>query len=179
MLRNSNTSFLFLFLLCFSTLSISAADPNNHAGNRIRLHVGPAIGFYKINTNHATDPNQRISALIGFNKEFRLSRDYKSFFLVGADYFFHGLNFKSYYFSPDSIKIYDKNFSYTYTLYINELNMAYEGFFSKPLDHTPVLIIDSNNLNIIQNPEHLKLIEDRIRQSLSLPPFQQSLPLPE
>src|SRR5215475_7108846 len=62
--------------------------------------------------------------------------------------------------------------------YINELNMAYEDFFSKPFDHTPVLTIDSNHLNIIQNPEHLKLIENRIRQSLSLPPFQQALPLP-
>jgi len=62
--------------------------------------------------------------------------------------------------------------------YINDLNIAYDEFFSKPFDHTPVLIIDSNSLNIIQNPEHLKQIEDRIRQSLSLPPFQQSLPLP-
>ena len=62
--------------------------------------------------------------------------------------------------------------------YINELNMAYDDFFSKPFDHTPILIVDSNNLNIVQNPEHLKQIESRIRQSLSLPPFQQTLPLP-
>ena len=62
--------------------------------------------------------------------------------------------------------------------YINELNIAYEGFFSKPLDHTPVLVVDSNNLNVIQNPGHLKMIENRIRQSLNLPPFQQSLPMP-
>src|SRR5512141_3063036 len=63
--------------------------------------------------------------------------------------------------------------------YINELNMAYEEFFSKPFDHTPVLIIDTNHLNIIQNSEHLRWIENRIRQSLQMPPFQQSLPLPE
>jgi deoxyguanosine kinase len=62
--------------------------------------------------------------------------------------------------------------------YIDELNKAYEDFFSKPFDHTPVLTIDTNNLNIIQNPEHLKWMENRIRQSLNLPPFQQSLPLP-
>ncbi len=62
--------------------------------------------------------------------------------------------------------------------YINELNLAYDEFFSKPFDHTPVLTIDSNDLNIIQNPEHLKQVEERIRQSLSLPPFQQALPLP-
>ena len=63
--------------------------------------------------------------------------------------------------------------------YINALNMAYEEFFSKNFDHTPVLTIDTNNLNIVQNPEHLKSIENRIRQSLSLPPFQQALPLPD
>ena len=63
--------------------------------------------------------------------------------------------------------------------YINELNLAYDEFFSKPFDHTPVLTIDSNDLNIIQNPEHLKQVEERIRQSLSLPPFQQALPLPD
>jgi deoxyguanosine kinase len=62
--------------------------------------------------------------------------------------------------------------------YIHELNMAYEDFFSKPFDHTPVLTINTNDLNIVQNPEHLKWMEDRIRQSLNLPPFQQSLPLP-
>ncbi|NWG32893.1 MAG: deoxynucleoside kinase [Chloroflexi bacterium] len=62
--------------------------------------------------------------------------------------------------------------------YIHELNLAYEEFFSKPFDHTPVLTIDTNNLDIVRNPEHLKLIENRIRQSLNLTPFQQSLPLP-
>lgn len=62
--------------------------------------------------------------------------------------------------------------------YIHELNMAYDDFFSKPFDHTPVLTIDSNHLNIIQNPEHLRQIENRVKQSLGLPPFQQSLPLP-
>lgn len=61
--------------------------------------------------------------------------------------------------------------------YINDLNLAYDEFFSKPFDHTPVLTIDTNDLNIVQNPEHLKLMENRIRQSLSLPPFQQALPL--
>jgi len=63
--------------------------------------------------------------------------------------------------------------------YIDELNQAYDDFFAKPFDHTPILVVDTNNLNVIQNPAELKLIENRIRQSLSLPPFQQTLPLPE
>ncbi len=63
--------------------------------------------------------------------------------------------------------------------YIDELNHAYENFFSKPFDHVPVLKIDSNELDIIRNAEHLKLIENRIRSTLGLIPFQQNLPLPE
>ncbi len=62
--------------------------------------------------------------------------------------------------------------------YIDDLNHAYDSFFTKPFDHTPVLTIETDSLNILQTPEHLKLIENRIRQSLKLPPFQQSLPLP-
>jgi deoxyguanosine kinase len=61
--------------------------------------------------------------------------------------------------------------------YIDELNHAYDNFFSKPFDHAPVLKIDSNELNIIQNAEHLKQIENRIRETLGLVPFQASLPL--
>lgn len=61
--------------------------------------------------------------------------------------------------------------------YIHELNNAYEDFFSKPFDHTPVLKMDTNDLDIIRNTEHLQLIENRIRQTLNLAPFQPSLPL--
>jgi deoxyguanosine kinase len=63
--------------------------------------------------------------------------------------------------------------------YIDDLNQAYEAFFAQPYDHVPVLKIDTNHLNIVQNIEHLTLIEHRIKQSLGLPPFQPGLPLPE
>jgi deoxyguanosine kinase len=62
--------------------------------------------------------------------------------------------------------------------YIDELNIAYDDFFSRQFEDMPVLTIDTNDLNIIQNTGHLKQVEDRIRQSLNLPPFQQALPLP-
>ncbi len=63
--------------------------------------------------------------------------------------------------------------------YIDQLNHTYEDFFSKPFDSTPVLRIDTNPLNIVQNVEHLKLIENRIRETLRLSPFQPGLPLTE
>lgn len=61
--------------------------------------------------------------------------------------------------------------------YIDRLNHAYEDFFSEPYDSTPVLTIDSNPLNIIQNPEHFRLVENRIRETLHLNPYQPSLGL--
>ena len=62
--------------------------------------------------------------------------------------------------------------------YIDELNRAYEDFFAKAYDSVPVLKINTDNLNIIQNMEHLTLIENRIKQSLGMHPFQPGLPMP-
>ncbi len=61
--------------------------------------------------------------------------------------------------------------------YIDRLNHAYEAFFSKPYDSTPVLIIDTDPINIVQNEAHLKMVENRIREKMNLSPFQPSLPL--
>lgn len=61
--------------------------------------------------------------------------------------------------------------------YIETLNRTYEEFFSKPYDDTPVLTIDTDPLDFVHHPEHLKLIENRIRQALNLPPYQAQLPL--
>jgi deoxyguanosine kinase len=61
--------------------------------------------------------------------------------------------------------------------YIDRLNHAYEDFFARPYDGAPVLIVDTNSLNIVQNPEHLRLIGNLIRERMRLSPFQPSLPL--
>ncbi len=60
--------------------------------------------------------------------------------------------------------------------YIELLNQTYEEFFSKPYDDTPVLTIDTDPLDFVSYPNHLKLIENRIRQALNLPPYQAPLP---
>ena len=59
--------------------------------------------------------------------------------------------------------------------YIEELNQAYESFFSTSYKETPVLIIDTNSLNIIHNPKHLQHIENRILEALNMGPFQPAL----
>jgi len=56
--------------------------------------------------------------------------------------------------------------------YIADLNRAYEEFFSKPYDGTPVLTIDTNPLDFVRNPGDLGIIENRIREKLIMPPYQ-------
>jgi len=63
--------------------------------------------------------------------------------------------------------------------YIDQLNRAYEDFFGSPHDSMSMLKIDTNPLNIVQNAEHLKLIENRIRETLRLSTFQPGLTLTE
>ena len=67
--------------------------------------------------------------------------------------------------------------------YIAELNQAYDQFFLGERrglreQSVPVLSIDSNQLDFVRHGEHLKWVENRIRQALKLSPFQAELPLP-
>jgi deoxyguanosine kinase len=61
--------------------------------------------------------------------------------------------------------------------YIEQLNQAYDDFFQNNPPPTSVLTINSNDLDFVKYPEHLKWIENSIRQMLKLPPFQPELPL--
>jgi deoxyguanosine kinase len=57
--------------------------------------------------------------------------------------------------------------------YIGDLAAAYDDFFASA--KTPYLIIDTNPLDFVRHPEHLKLIENRIREALGISPYQPTL----
>jgi deoxyguanosine kinase len=63
--------------------------------------------------------------------------------------------------------------------YIESLNQAYNQFFNEHRTNQSVLMIDTNHLDFVVFQEHLQLIEDRIRQTLKLAPYQSELPLKE
>lgn len=64
--------------------------------------------------------------------------------------------------------------------YIEELNQAYDQFFlTDCATDCEVLTIDSNQLDYVRNPQDLDWIENRVRQALSLPPYQPELPMPD
>lgn len=60
--------------------------------------------------------------------------------------------------------------------YIEQLGQAYDEFFARYYKGGSVLVIDSNNIDFVANPEDLKSIEIRIQQALEMSPFQPELP---
>ncbi|MBN2503199.1 MAG: deoxynucleoside kinase [Anaerolineales bacterium] len=61
--------------------------------------------------------------------------------------------------------------------YIEMLNDAYNKFFTDYLLGPKLLTIDSNELDFVAREEDLKLIENRIRGTLGMLPYQSELPL--
>jgi deoxyguanosine kinase len=62
--------------------------------------------------------------------------------------------------------------------YIDQVNRAYDEFFLSAKTASQVLVIETQHLDYVRYSEDLRWIENRIRQSLAMPPFQPELPLP-
>lgn len=62
--------------------------------------------------------------------------------------------------------------------YIDQLNQSYDNFFNDGQHTAPILVLDAAQIDFVRYPEDLQWVENRIRQSLQLVPFQPELPLP-
>ena len=67
---------------------------------------------------------------------------------------------------------YERNMSRDY---IDQLNQAYEEFFGEGHQGSPILTINTNDLNYVTSAADLKWVENRIRQTLKLTPYQEQL----
>jgi deoxyguanosine kinase len=59
--------------------------------------------------------------------------------------------------------------------YIDQLNQSYEEYYLGASHSSPVLVIDSNELDFVGRPEDFQNILSRIREALQLAPFQPQL----
>jgi deoxyguanosine kinase len=62
--------------------------------------------------------------------------------------------------------------------YIETLNQAYDAFYLSQDNVKTTLVIDTNQLDFVHQPDDLNWVDNRIRQTLQLPPFQPELPIP-
>ncbi|HOZ86142.1 MAG TPA: hypothetical protein PL029_00225 [Bacteroidia bacterium] len=100
------------------------------SGKGIRISAGPVIGFYSINRNHAKGLFPRPGGMFSYKKEIRFGHDYRTSFLFGFDYFIHGFTFLSYYFTQDTLQLYDKKFNYKYSVLLQEINLPFNVKYS-------------------------------------------------
>lgn len=90
---------------------------------KTRLSISPVLGFYSLNKNHAKGGKQKMSFSASFKAEIRLTKHYRDFLLVGVEYMYHGVNFNSYFFYSDSLRLYTPNrMHYTYNLTMHEID---------------------------------------------------------
>ncbi len=61
--------------------------------------------------------------------------------------------------------------------YIAELMEAYDKFFAQDKWQDRILVIETDELNFIENQQDLDYLVTRIKEALRLAPYQQSLPL--
>ena len=60
--------------------------------------------------------------------------------------------------------------------YIDTLNKHYDFHFGG-YSQENILVINTNDLDFVRNPRTWNLVELRIRQTLKMAPFQESLPI--
>ncbi len=59
--------------------------------------------------------------------------------------------------------------------YISALGETYADFFSKPYNNTPVLTIDTDDLDFVRNKEDLNFIKKKVEETLKETPLQPAL----
>jgi deoxyguanosine kinase len=60
--------------------------------------------------------------------------------------------------------------------YIRDLGETYDAYFSGEV-RSPVLTLDTNDLDFVRHSTDLEYVEHRIRRAMLMPPFQPELPL--
>lgn len=122
----------YFIILCFSVIiknSIAQEDGGKKLRNKrknpitkTRISVSPVISIYKPNKHHTSNTSQKKAFCFSIKEEIRLTPENKDFLFVGIEYMLHGLNFNSYYFYDDSLKLYNTNMNYNYKLILHEVD---------------------------------------------------------
>ena len=112
---------------------------------RTRFTVSPLISIYSINEHHARKPHQKASGVASLKEEIRMNNTHNVFFLFGAEYMIHGMNFNSYYFEPGELQLYDDDMGFNYALYIHEVSVPLQVKLSLKRENNSILMSRCRN----------------------------------
>jgi hypothetical protein len=132
MQSRTHTWYALILLAVFGTLTVFGQS-NISRDAYTRIGIAPVIGFYKLNSQHARAPRARMSFSAFIKREKSVDRKNRMFLSGGAEYLFHGVSYRSYYFNQDTLQLYDGSMGYNYRLSIGEINIPLQAkltFFS-------------------------------------------------
>lgn len=105
-------------------------NKRNNPRVKTRIGISPVIGLYSVNKNHASGARQKMAFNVSVKEEIRLNRHNTTFLLIGAEYMMHGLNYNSYYFYEDSLKLYNGRMNARYGIVIHEADFPVQLKYS-------------------------------------------------
>ncbi len=128
-------------LLILTLYSVYGIADNFHQPSKYKnawrfskVNVGVLYQIYTRNTYHSAEAQYGMSYLFGYHNEFALNKQKQNKFIsIGIEWMHHSFSYSSYYFYPDSIKLYTGNMNYRYYASMNELNfpIQYKYCFSR------------------------------------------------
>ncbi len=150
-MKSNLTYFLTAFLI---TLTMHVKTQTNEGkalmGNRrnfivkTRIGFSPVIGLYTANKNITSGSRQKMSFCFSIKEEISISKRHRDFFWIGAEYMFHGINFKSYYFYADSLQLYTadrERFAYDITMHEIDFPIQFKHSFTNETNSLSSLYI--------------------------------------
>jgi hypothetical protein len=111
----------FLCIVVFNA-NLVLGQGHNSRDAYTRFGIAPVVGFYKLNSYHALNPKARMSFSVFLKREKSMDRSNRAFLSIGLEYLLHGVSYRSYYFSQDTLQLYNGNMGFNYRLNIGELN---------------------------------------------------------
>ena len=130
--------YIVLLIACIALFFSVELRAQKRSGNGWRYNIGTSLNNYTLNDKHGINPKQRLNLTFGIRRELRVTRDYKSFVLFGAEYLLHGVNYESYYFAKDTLKLYDRKYDYDYHLTMQEIHLPFEfKYLLRRVDNSP------------------------------------------
>jgi hypothetical protein len=119
-MRNRTLILCVIIFLAGSKSVFAQGGPSRDSYTR--FGIAPVIGFYKLDSHHARTAKSRMSFSAFLKHEKSIDKKNKLFLSGGLEYFYHGLSYRSYYFSQDTLQLYDGSMAYSYKVNVSEIN---------------------------------------------------------
>ncbi|MCX7727913.1 MAG: hypothetical protein N2203_00420 [Bacteroidia bacterium] len=120
-----NRKYLLGGLLIACAVVLTSAHPK-YPIRFSKWNAGVMLQRYYYNTFHSRNLHTGMSFMLGLCQEFALDgMKNKNFFSIGVEYLYQSFSFQSYYFTQDTMRLYNGKMDYVYDVKLSEVNVPF------------------------------------------------------